>query len=278
MNSLGTELSKQLADSVEQASASIVRVQARKHLASSGIVFAEGIVITAAHTVHRSDGIRVTLPNGETVEGTLAGRDESTDIAVLHVDAVTTPIVWSEAPPRAGEIVIAAGRPGRGARAAVGFVTGVGGPWRTRDGGRIDAIVEVEASLPPGFSGGPLLAVDGRALGMNTSRLVRGGTTIPHATLDRVTRELFEHGTIRRPALGIAVYPVERGLVVLSVQQESAASSAGILVGDVLQAIGPTELTDPHALREALQSLNLGDASTLRITRGGEVREVGVRM
>ncbi len=276
MHSVGIELSKQLANAVERAASSIVRVEGRRHLASSGIVWAEGIVVTAAHTVHRTDGIHVTIPNGETVEGTLAGRDEGTDVAVLRVEGASSPIAWSDAPPRAGEIAIAAGRPGRGARATVGFVTGVGGPWRTRDGGRIDAIIEVEASLPPGFSGGPLLAVDGRAIGMNTSRLVRGGTTIPHATLARVTHELLEHGTVRRPALGVAVYPVERGLVVLSVQRDSAAESAGILVGDVLEAIGATELNDPHALREVLQSLTIGDASTLRITRGGERRELQV--
>ena len=276
MNSVGIELSNQLAEAVERASASIVRVQARRHLASSGIVWAEGVVLTAAHTVHRPDGMHVTLPNGETVEGTLAGRDDTTDVAVLRVEGATPPIVWSDVPPRAGEIAIAAGRPGRGARAAVGFVTGVGGPWRTRDGGRMDAIVEVEAHLPPGFSGGPLLAVDGRAIGMNTSRLVRGGTTIPHATLARVTGELLEHGSIRRPVLGVAVYPVERGLVVLSVQRESAADSAGVLVGDVLEAIGTTEIGDPHALREALQSLTIGDASTVRLTRGGERRAVQV--
>lgn len=276
MHSVGIELSKQLADAVERSASSIVRIQARRHLASSGIVWAEGIVVTAAHTVHRPDGIHITLPNGDTVEGTLAGRDDSTDVAVLRVDGATSPIAWSDAPPRAGEIAIAAGRPGRGARATVGFVTGVGGPWRTREGGRIDAIVEVEAHLPPGFSGGPLLAVDGRAIGMNTSRLVRGGTTIPHATLARVTRELLEHGTVRRPTLGVAVYPVERGLVVLSVQRDSAAESAGILVGDVLEAIDATELNDPHALREVLQSLTIGDGSSLRLTRGGEPREVQV--
>jgi len=151
-----------------------------------------------------------------------------------------------------------------------------GGAWRTRDGGRIDAIIEVDAHLPPGFSGGPLLATDGRALGMNTSRLVRGGTTIPHATLARVVGEILAHGTVRRPRLGVAVHPVERGVVVLSVQNCSAAESAGIIVGDVVEAINDSPLRDPHSLREILQSLDIGAPSTLRLTRGGEPREVQV--
>ena len=108
MRSVGIELSKQLADAVELAAKSMVRVQARRHLASSGIVLAEGVVVTAAHTVQRAEGIHVTLPDGETVEGTLAGRDESTDIAVLRVTGAKSPITWSDAPPRAGEIAIAA--------------------------------------------------------------------------------------------------------------------------------------------------------------------------
>ena len=271
MYSVGTELSQQLADAVEHAGTSIVRIAARPHLTASGIVWADGIVVAASHTIHHDEGIRVN-----DTEATLAGRDPATDIAVLRCAAATTPIAWSDAQPRPGEIVIAAARPGRGTRATVGFVTGAGGAWRTRDGGRIDAIIEVDAHLPPGFSGGPLLATDGRALGMNTSRLVRGGTTIPHATLARVVGEILAHGTVRRPRLGVAVHPVERGVVVLSVQNCSAAESAGIIVGDVVEAINDSPLRDPHSLREILQSLDIGAPSTLRLTRGGEPREVQV--
>ncbi len=278
MNSIGTELSRQLADAVERTGPSIVHIEGRRHLASSGIVWSDGIVVTASHTLHRDDDIRV----GDAA-ATLVGRDETTDVAVLRVGSTpgsgtgergaasgereaAAGIVWSDAVPRAGEIVIAAGRPGRGTRATVGFITGVGGPWRTRDGGRIEAIIEVDAHLPPGFSGGPLLAADGRALGMNTSGLVRGGTTIPRATLTRVVNELLEHGSIRSHHLGVGVYPVEQGLVVLSVQRGGPAETAGVIVGDVLQ-------TNARELRE---SLDAASAFTLKLTRGGEGREVAV--
>jgi S1-C subfamily serine protease len=288
MNSIGTELSRQLADAVERAGPAIVHIEGRRHLASSGILWSDGIVVTASHTLHRDEDIRV----GD-AEATLVGRDETTDVAVLRIAVLriavlriggtpgsgtgeregaggergaATGIVWSDSVPRVGEIVIAAGRPGRGTRATVGFLTGVGGPWRTRDGGRIDAILEVDAHLPPGFSGGPLLAADGRALGMNTSGLVHGGTTIPHATLTRVVGELLEHGSIRRRHLGVGVYPVEEGLVVLSVQRGGPAEAAGVIVGDVLQ-------TNAKDLRE---SLDVSQAFTLKLTRGGEAREVEV--
>lgn len=242
MNSIGTELSRQLGDAVERAGTSIVRVEGRPHLASSGIVWAEGIVVTASHTVHHEDD-------------TLVGRDEVTDVAVLRVPGATTPIVWSDAAPRVGEIVIVAGRPGRSVRATVGFITSV------------DPRLDVDAHLPPGFSGGPLLAADGRAIGMNTSHLARGGTTIPHATLTRIVSELLERGSVRRPHLGVGVFPVASGLVVLSVQDDSAASKAGVIVGDVL-------LTDRRALRDAL---DVDQPFTLKLSRGGEPRELEVR-
>ncbi len=277
MNSIGTELSRQLADAVERAGPAIVHIEGRRHLASSGIVCSEGIIVTANHTLHRDDDIRV----GDTA-ATLVGRDETTDVAVLRLGSATgsaggregasgeredqAGIVWSDAAPRPGEIVIAAGRPGRGTRATIGFVTGVGGQWRTRQGGRIDAILEVDGQLPPGFSGGPLLAADGRALGMNTSGLVRGGTTIPHATLSRVVGELLAHGAIRRRHLGVGVYPVEQGLVVLSVQRGGPAAAAGVIVGDVLQ----------NNARQLPDSPDDSSTLTLKLTRGGEVREVPV--
>lgn len=265
MNSFGSELSRQLADAVERAGASIVHIEGRRHLASSGIVWSDGIVVTASHTIHRDEGIRV----GD-AEATLVGRDEATDIAVLRVasggPAAASGMEWIETAPRAGEIVIAAGRPGRNTRATVGFLTGVGGAWRTHGGGRIDAILDVDAHLPPGFSGGPLLTVDGQALGMNTSHLVRGGTTIPYATLTRVVNAILEHGAVRRPTLGVGIYPAEPGLVVISVQRGGLADTAGLLVGDVL-------LTNRESLREALE---VQQSFTLKLTRGGEPREVEV--
>ena len=103
MYSVGTELSQQLADAVEHAGTSIVRIAARPHLTASGIVWADGIVVAASHTIHHDEGIRVN-----DTEATLAGRDPATDIAVLRCAAATTPIAWSDAQPRPGEIVIAA--------------------------------------------------------------------------------------------------------------------------------------------------------------------------
>jgi S1-C subfamily serine protease len=87
---------------------------------------------------------------------------------------------------RVGQLVLALGRPGESIRAILGVVSGLGGPWQTRHGGSIDAYIDVDGSLPGGFSGGPLVGGDGTFLGINTSRLVPGGTTIPAATVTRV--------------------------------------------------------------------------------------------
>ena len=225
-----------LADAIEAAARSIVRVDGGRRTPSSGIAWSEDVVITAAHTLRNDED--------------LIGWDPSTDVAVLRSKALT-PIAWNESAQRVGNFVVVAGHSNR---ATFGIISG------------IDDFIEVDATLPPGFSGGPLIDPDGRAIGMNTSRIRRNGTTIPIATLRRVVGSILEHGSVRRPFLGVGIHPVDGGVVVLSLAADGPAKQAGLLVGDVI--------TSP--LQELLREEKIGSDATLHITRGGEPREVRI--
>src|SRR5207302_8709194 len=138
-----------------------------------------------------------------TVAATLAGRDPGTDLAVLRLSApgLPTPKLRSGgAPsPKAGEIVIALGRPGPSLTASWGVVSRVDGPWRTREGAEIDSLLQPDLAVYDGFSGGPLIDASGRVLGINTSALGRGvPSTIPVATVEPLVPELLERATLRR--------------------------------------------------------------------------------
>jgi S1-C subfamily serine protease len=266
LRGMSKELSNALAEAVTGTAAGIVRINGRPRIPSTGIIWSDDTIVTANHTLHSDDEVDAGFDDGREGRAKLIGRDSSTDIAVLRVEDRRPRLSISREEAHVGNIVLALGRPGKSVRATFGIISALGEEWRTRGGGRVDRYIEVDGTLPAGFSGGPLIDLDGRCLGMNTSRLMRGGTTIPSTTLTRIVEEIVAHGTIRRPFLGIAVYPVEEGLLVISVKRGSAAHDAGILVGDIITA--------PRSLRETLEGLPIGSETTLQIKRGGEAKEV----
>jgi len=270
---IASDLSDSLASSITSASPSIVHVAAREHHGSTGIVWsADGAIVTAAHTVRRDDGIEVRFDDESTATATLAGRDESADVAVLRIDRKNLRVPqWRETNGlRVGNIVLAAGRPGRSVRATSGIVSAIGPEWRTQGGTRIDAYLDVDAALPPGFSGGPLLDAAGSFIGLNTSYLVRRtGATIPYATLTRIVDSILKHGSVPRPTLGVGIYPVEAGLLIISVQSDSAAERAGLLVGDIIRM-------HHRELRDRIRDWDPGTKLELTIVRGGEEKRVSV--
>lgn len=275
MPSVLTQISDAIGDVVAAAGPSIVRIDGARRSPASGIAWSQDLVITASHVLRARDGISVTRDDGQSFAATVAGGDPGTDIALLRADhASLQPIVWSDHEPRAGNFVIVAGRPGRSIRASVGVASAVGGEWRTFDGSRIDRYIDVDASLPRGFSGGPLLDTEGASVGMNTSAVTRGGTTIPRRTIERVVDELLKHGSVRRPMIGIGVYPVDSGLLVVSVKEGSSAAGAGIVVGDIVTSIDGGEVHSPRKLHALLRNVAIGREIEMGLKRGGETRTV----
>src|SRR5438105_3597436 len=245
------ELSSQLASAVETAANSVVSIHARRRIPSSGIVWRDGVVVSASHTVRRDDEIPVTLPDGNSTVAKVAGRDPATDLIALRVEGTKSYVAprADVSSLRVGSLVLAVGRPGRNVSASFGIVSAVGEGWRTWQGARIDRVLRLDLAVYDGFSGGPLVDASGGVLGLNNSALARGTPlALPATAVDRVLDELLERGHVRRPFIGVAVQPVslsasvvkqhglngDTGLLIVSIADASPAGKGGMLLGAVL--------------------------------------------
>lgn len=289
--------SDELASVVERTARSLVTVAARPRQSATGTLWQvenETVVVTADHVVEREDDITIGLPDGREVKGQLAGRDPGTDLAVIRLAGGElgegAGAVETGALPSAGHLVLAIGRPSSsGPRVSFGAVSFVDGPRRTWHGGEIENIIFADVTLYPGFSGGPLVDLSGKVVGLNSSHLTRqSSTAIPAATVERVVRTLATHGRMRRGYLGVGTQQVPlpaalaqkagvsqgSALLVATVEPGSPAEQAGLLLGDLLVSLNGQGLADVGALRSALRTEMLGQAVTLRIVRGGEPRDV----
>jgi S1-C subfamily serine protease len=291
MTNVLSELSEALAQTVESAGPGLVRVEGRRRLPASGILWsADGIVVTANHVVKQDGNIGVGLPDGQTVKAELVGRDPSTDLAVLKVEASgLSPASRAGKNLQVGHIVLALGRPGRTVQATMGIVSALGDSWRTSMGGQIDRYLQTDVVMYPGFSGGPLVSAGGEVLGLNTSALLRGvSLTVPTATLERVAGALVTHGRLRRGYLGVSTQPVrlpaavkqeldqETGLLVVSVEPDSPADKGGLVMGDAIVGFGEAVVRHHDDLLAQLSGEQVGQKTPIKIVRGGEVRSLNV--
>ena len=287
------ELSSQLAAAVERAGNSIVAIHARRRIPSSGIVWRDGLIVSASHTVKRDDEVPVTLPGGKSVTATVVGRDSATDLIALRIeDAKSHVAVKADAGAlKVGSLVLAVGRPGSEVAASFGIISAIGKGWRTWQGARIDTVLRLDLAVYDGFSGGALVDASGAVLGVNNSALARGTpVTLPAAAVDRVLDELLEHGRVRRPFVGVAAQPValsasivkhheladDTALLIVSVADGSPADSAGVLVGDVLLEANGKSLSRPTDLLDALSNVPGGESLRLKVLRGGAAKSVSV--
>src|SRR5262245_29196041 len=285
MNDL-ISLSNGLAAAVSQTSRSVVGVKARPRLGSTGVHWRPGLVVTADHTVRADDDIVLTRPDGGSVRAAIAGRDPTIDIAVLRVDATDVPLaeVGNSTTVQVGHIVLAIGD---GPRASWGVVSSIDTEGPSSEGGLFD----LDLTLYPGFSGGPLVDVEGRVVGMNTSGASRSRhLAIPATAVTRLLDELERRGHIPRPYLGVSTQPVqlpeamrqrfqlEQGtaVIVVAVQPGSPAAQGGLVIGDVVVSLGGTSITDPMEVRRVLRPDRVGEAIVASIIRGGEARDLQV--
>lgn len=280
------ELSDALAGIVETAGPAVVRVEARRSPAS-GVIWADGLIVTADHVVERDDEIQIGLTDERTATATLVGRDPTTDLAVLRSDAASGAKLprWSDpAPVKVGQLVLALSRPGRTVRASLGIMSAAGGSWRTPAGGELDRYLQPDVERAFGFSGGLLVDTSGAALGVNTAGLMRRTPlTIPAPTIRRVVESLVKHGKIRRGYLGIGGHPVRlpesigqqvgqrRGLIIISVEPGSPADRGGLYVGDVIVAIDQSPVRHPGEIAVRLSEASIGKPLSVRVIRAGKI-------
>ncbi|MDX1991947.1 MAG: trypsin-like peptidase domain-containing protein [bacterium] len=278
-------LSDSMADTVEQASASVVRVEGRKRLAATGIVWsADGVIVTAHHVLRRDDDIKIALPDGSLVNATLVGRDPNTDLAVLRAPGSFTgaslaPVDQSV---RVGNLVLALGRPTDRVQATLGIVSAIGS-------GQMEGAIQTDVVMYPGFSGGPLVDASGYVRGMNTSGFMRGvSITVSTEKINEVVNVLLQHGKMKQGFLGVGLQPVrlqetlieqvgqETGLMLASVEKGSPAEAANVYQGDIIVRLDGVATRNLDELLALLNSDRVGKSVPVTIIRSGQVHDLSI--
>jgi len=289
-----TQISEDLASLVKNLDPSLVRVEARRRLPATGMIWsADGLILTAHHVVTKPEGIRVGLSDSRTVDARLIGRDPTTDLALLQVqEQGLVPPAWADPDGTdlsVGHLVVALGRPGRTVRAALGVISALGDPWRSPGGGWIDRYLHIDMVMYPGFSGGPLVNAAGQVVGLNTSALLRNmSVTVPVATMHRVGAMLRDHGRIRRGFLGVSTQPVrlpanivaqlgqETGLLLTAVEPGSPAEQGGLVLGDTLVGLDGTGMRQHDDLIAFMAPDRIGKTVSVQLLRGGQLQGLPV--
>ncbi|MGQ0694217.1 MAG: S1C family serine protease [Nitrospiraceae bacterium] len=257
----------------------------------SGFIFTpDGFTLTNSHVVHAADGIEVTLSDGRRIQADLIGDDPDTDLAVIRIDALgLVPVELGDSRKiRVGQVAIAAGNPyGFQCSVTAGVVSALGRTLRSNSGRLIDSVIQTDAALNPGNSGGPLVNSHGEVIGVNTA-VIRPAQGICFAiainTAKFVAGKLLKDGKIRRGYIGVMGQNVplprrvvrfhellvESGILTVSIERDSPAERAGLAEGDVIIAYGDQPVRDIDGLHRLLVEEKVGQRTPLTFLRRGE--------
>lgn len=294
--------SQAVIEATDRVSPSVVNIEARKRSrrargaderagSGSGFIFTpDGFVLTNSHVVHGASAIEVTLPDGRQHAAELVGDDADSDLAVIRIDAAPeAPVTLGDSQAiRVGQLVIAIGNPyGFQCSVTAGVVSALGRTLRSRSGRLIDSVIQTDASLNPGNSGGPLVDSRGEVIGVNTAVILPAQGlcfAIGINTAKFVAGQLIKEGRIRRSFIGIGGQDVSiparvvrfhgletgTGILVVSVEPGSPASGAGIREGDVIVAYGDEPLRGIDGLHRALTYETVGVRTSMTVLRRSE--------
>jgi S1-C subfamily serine protease len=261
----------------------------------SGFVLTpDGFLVTNSHVVHEASELVATLADGSRWPARLVGDDPDSDLALLRVDAPElVPIARADSrAPKVGQLAIALGSPyGFRATATAGIVSALGRSLRTQAGRLVDNVIQTDAALNPGNSGGPLVDHRGAAIGVNTAAILPGqgvSFAIPLHTAERVAAALIRDGRVRRARIGVGAetVPVPRalarhhqlgsstGVKLLSVEKDTPADAAGLLRGDVIVALDGAAVRDVDDLQRLLGESAIARPLRLTLLRLTEKREL----
>ncbi|HEX9648453.1 MAG TPA: trypsin-like peptidase domain-containing protein [Alphaproteobacteria bacterium] len=290
--------SRAVARVAEQVGPAVVRVEARgRRGAGSGVVIsADGLVLTNSHVVQAAGGARLTTPDGQELEARLIGDDPDTDLALLRADsaaALPAARLADSKTLRVGHLVVAIGNPlGFESTVTAGVVSALGRSLRARSGRLIDDVIQTDAALNPGNSGGPLVSSLGEVVGINTA-VILGAQGICFAvasnTASFVVGELIRHGRVRRAYIGVAAQTsaiprrharaagtAAAGAAIISIEPESPAAAAGLAPGDAVVAIDGRAIEGVDDLVRALDGASIARTVTVSVIRRGARRDVSV--
>ena len=286
------ELSNELAETTGRAAASVVAIHTESRGSSSGVVWRAGVIIAADHALRRDDDIQVTLPDGRVVSAALAGRDPSTDIAVLtcsEATATAVPVIGDAGALKPGHLALVVGRTrASGPVAALAVVSLVASDRRTWTGTSLAPYVRLDVGLQPTAVGGAVIDAQGRAVGMATPRFGRfGAIVVPPPSIDRVADTLLAKGRMPRGYLGVGLQAIQlpdalrttlrssatTAAIVLEVEPEGPAHKAGIMVGDILVTLAGHPLTRLTDVQAQLADNAIGKSLPVSFVRGGAVRQ-----
>jgi S1-C subfamily serine protease len=268
-----SSLSTALEGVVAKARPSVVSVHSRRSRAT-GFVWKQGLIVTADEALADEGEIAIKLADGTSRAATIAGRDHTTDIALLRVDTANlAPATLSSKVPALGALSVVVAAERGTPTAALGAVSLSGDRWRSLRGGDIDARIELDVQLAFSHQGGLALNAAGEAFGMAVLG-PRRVLVIPSATIERVAPKLETHGRVARGYLGLGLQPVKLddgiGAMVMSVDKAGPAAAAGIRQGDVIVAWNGQKLSGVRALLRALGPDSVGSVVDVAVRRADE--------
>jgi S1-C subfamily serine protease len=296
--------SRTVVSAIARAAPSVVHVgvrfagrRRRGEGGGSGFVLTpDGFLVTNSHVVHEASELTATLADGSRWPARLVGDDPHSDLALLRVDAPElVPIALADSRAlKVGQLAIALGSPyGFRATATAGIVSALGRSLRTQAGRLVDNVIQTDAALNPGNSGGPLIDHRGAAIGVNTAAILPGqgvSFAIPLHAAERVAAALIRDGRVRRARIGVGAetVPVPRalarhhrlasgtGVKLLSVEKDTPADAAGLLRGDVIVALDGAPVRDVDDLQRLLGESAIGRPLRLTLLRLTDKRELVV--
>ncbi len=254
----------------------------------SGFIFTpDGFILTNSHVVHQATRLEVTLADGREFNAQLSGDDPATDLAVIRIDGDNlSPVKLGDSQQvRVGQVAIAIGNPyGFQTTVTAGVVSALGRSLRTDSGRLVDNIIQTDAALNPGNSGGPLINSQGEVIGVNTAMILPAQGlcfAIAINTAKFVAGQLMQHGRVRRSVIGVGGQdtplrrqlvryhnlPSESGILVVSIEPRSPAQRAGLIEGDVIVGFGDQTIGSIDALHRLLTHEQVGKRSPLTILR-----------
>jgi S1-C subfamily serine protease len=267
-------LSSAVSDIVAKTAPAIVSVHSHRSRAS-GFVWKAGLVVTADEALADEGEVLIRLADGTERPATIAGRDHTTDIALLRVDTGSTaPTRLSPEVPSLGALAVAVAAENGTPTAALGAISLVDGAWRSMRGGDIDARIELDIRLRHSHEGGLALNAAGEAIGIAVLGARRRVLVIPTTTIERVAARLESHGRIARGYLGLGLQPIKLddgiGAMVMNVDKDGPSAVAGIRQGDIIVGWNDEKVTGVRPLLRSLGPNSVGAVVDVKLRRGGD--------